>query len=122
MPYKDKLKEQTNRREYYLQNRERIIQGTTAWGKANVEKRREIATKHYATHRESIQAKRKAKYQYAESGTCPICLEFARLDQDHNHQTGMLRKKICRPCNLLLGHARESVTTLRRAATYLEGV
>lgn len=38
---------------------------------------------------------------------------------DHCHKTGKVRGVVHRECNLLIAHARESVTVLRRAIDYL---
>lgn len=53
-------------------------------------------------------------------GTCPICSRDTKLAQDHCHATGLTRDPICRNCNMMLGLAADSPTTLRSAATYLE--
>ncbi len=40
---------------------------------------------------------------------------------DHDHQNGKVRGIICRNCNLMLGHAKDSVEVLRKAIKYLRG-
>lgn len=40
---------------------------------------------------------------------------------DHDHATGKVRGLLCSNCNSILGHAKDSVQTLRRAISYLGG-
>lgn len=54
--------------------------------------------------------------------SCEICgRDIARdaVNFDHDHQSGTLRGMLCRDCNLLLGHARDEVSTLEAAIRYL---
>lgn len=53
------------------------------------------------------------------TGICEICKETAPLVIDHHHESGLVRDKICRFCNGLLGYARENVEILDAAITYL---
>ena len=39
---------------------------------------------------------------------------------DHDHLTGKVRGLTCHGCNLLLGHAKDSIEILRRAISYLK--
>lgn len=64
----------------------------------------------------------------AHSGLCDICgrppqaavQPNRRLSIDHDHETLIFRGLICHDCNLMLGHARDSVKTLLSAIDYLE--
>jgi hypothetical protein len=55
---------------------------------------------------------------------CVICkekLQFGHLSAiDHCHKTGKVRGILCRSCNLLLGHAKDSIETLKSAQEYLK--
>lgn len=55
---------------------------------------------------------------------CAICGRerdgYRRLSIDHDHATDQIRGLLCRPCNMLLGNARDSVEILRAAIAYLE--
>jgi hypothetical protein len=57
---------------------------------------------------------------------CGICArDFTAEDSrwvhiDHDHATGIVRGVLCQWCNLLLGHSRENVDTLRAAIDYIE--
>jgi Recombination endonuclease VII len=39
---------------------------------------------------------------------------------DHDHRTGKVRGILCGGCNLILGHAKDSVEVLQRAIFYLQ--
>jgi len=56
----------------------------------------------------------------AQGGRCYICRRATgktrRLSVDHDHATGAVRALLCRPCNSMLGHVRDDIETLRRAA------
>jgi hypothetical protein len=56
---------------------------------------------------------------------CAICgkdqLEFkTSLCVDHDHNTGKIRGLLCKNCNLILGNAKDDISTLINAAKYLE--
>lgn len=52
---------------------------------------------------------------------CAICGEAGKdMARDHCHATGLSRDRLCRPCNLGLGHFRDSPARLRAAAAYIE--
>ena len=55
------------------------------------------------------------------SGRCEICekVNRKRLTVDHDHATGRFRGFLCRPCNFMLGHAKDNVEILKRAIVYL---
>ncbi|MGW0939070.1 endonuclease VII domain-containing protein [Streptomyces sp. NPDC002666] len=59
----------------------------------------------------------------AQGGTCAICTRATgatrRLSVDHNHKTDEVRGLLCRPCNDMLGHARDDWAFFGRAARYL---
>jgi len=64
----------------------------------------------------------------AQNNLCYICsseLDFVTLGAkaaciDHCHTSGKVRKILCRNCNTALGHAKESVTILKRMIDYIE--
>lgn len=57
-------------------------------------------------------------------GHCAICRRATgasrRLSVDHDHADGKVRGLLCRPCNTMLGHARDRVDFFERAKAYLE--
>ncbi|MDX3260741.1 endonuclease VII domain-containing protein [Streptomyces sp. MI02-2A] len=58
-----------------------------------------------------------------QDGRCAICQRATgasrKLSVDHNHKTGEVRGLLCRVCNNLLGHARDSTEFFDRAKQYL---
>lgn len=59
-----------------------------------------------------------------QCGRCAICRAAhngkRRFDVDHDHDSGEVRGLLCTSCNRMLGHARDSIITLRRAIAYLQ--
>lgn len=64
----------------------------------------------------------------AQELKCPICtkeFDFFNSDikhrpaVDHNHDTGVVRGILCGGCNFLLGHARDDVSIIEKAISYL---
>lgn len=60
-----------------------------------------------------------------QNKTCGIC--GLKQDQykknfsvDHCHKTGLVRGLLCSKCNILLGHASDSVAILEKAILYLK--
>ena len=51
---------------------------------------------------------------------CPICGSEEPLVVDHDHSTSKVRGLICNHCNLVLGHAKDNIETLKNAIKYLE--
>ena len=56
---------------------------------------------------------------------CLICgFDFTTQEKnphvDHDHVTGQVRGILCHYCNLMLGHAKDNVSTLQNAITYLQ--
>lgn len=65
-------------------------------------------------------AEREALFD-AQGRRCPICRTGeGPWHVDHDHKTGLVRAVLCRACNVLLGAARENVSTLRAAIDYLQ--
>ena len=59
-------------------------------------------------------------------GACDICHRVPEVDSkgrtlrvDHDHDTGEVRGLLCNGCNLLLGHAGDSIELLAAAIQYL---
>lgn len=60
----------------------------------------------------------------AQCGCCVGCGDHQSiltkaLHVDHNHDTGKVRGLLCRHCNLIAGHAKDSVRTLHRITDYI---
>jgi hypothetical protein len=60
-----------------------------------------------------------------QKGLCLGCYKHQSnckraLHVDHDHKTGNIRGLLCHECNSVLGYTKDSPTTLRRLADYLE--
>lgn len=66
-----------------------------------------------------------SEYEYrrrmkAQGFKCACCSgPFDKICIDHDHVTGVVRGLVCRGCNLMLGHAKDSIDVLRKAIKYL---
>jgi len=57
----------------------------------------------------------------ALGGKCEICgTDQQTLQVDHNHTTSKIRGYLCGHCNRGLGHFKDSLSLLQKAALYLE--
>lgn len=58
-----------------------------------------------------------------QRGLCALCRRATgasrRLSVDHDHADGQVRGLLCRPCNTLLGHARDKTAFFLRCILYL---
>jgi len=57
----------------------------------------------------------------SQNWLCAICDRKKKLSVDHDHKTGVVRKLLCRSCNLGIGLFEESIKRLQRAIHYLVG-
>jgi len=84
---------------------------------------REAAHERAVADRYGLAAGDYGRLYAAQSGICAICQRATgrtrRLSVDHDHLTGRVRGLLCRPCNDLLGHARDSEAFFLRVLTYL---
>lgn len=59
-----------------------------------------------------------------QDGKCAICGNtFVKAKEphvDHDHESGRVRELLCCRCNPMLGHAKDSIATLRAAIAYLQ--
>lgn len=58
-----------------------------------------------------------------QGGKCALCRRATgasrKLSVDHDHATGLVRGLLCRPCNTMLGHARDKALFFLRCILYL---
>ena len=55
-----------------------------------------------------------------QHGCCASChTPTDKLVVDHNHETGEVRALLCNHCNLMLGHAKDTIWRLQNAIQYL---
>ena len=101
------------------------------WFEANKDRLALTKIKPDALRKASWQIKHKYKISYEDyaamlqeaNGKCSICGEVSkdnrRLCVDHNHETGQIRGLLCKHCNWLIGHSRESTIILNNTIDYL---
>jgi hypothetical protein len=79
--------------------------------------------KTYGLHTSAMGSEYDDIYEHQE-GRCFICRRATgatrRLAVDHDHEHGWVRGLLCKPCNRMLGHARDDVQFFARAIAYLE--
>lgn len=142
---KDRLKKESNehyhanrdreivrRREYYRNHREESLEKVKKYYHEHKEQNKEQRKEYSRTHkRESKNRSLKSLYgidieQYEEmykqqEGKCATCGTYQdSLVVDHSHQTGKVRKLLCKKCNLALGYVNDDPTTLRNMIAYLK--
>lgn len=114
------------KRIYTAEQRERNNEAQRRRRAKNPERVREIG-------RTSEQRRRLKRYgltydQYIsllneQNHSCAICntKKSGKRDWhvDHCHETGRVRGILCHHCNILLGHAKDNVTILKKAIEYL---
>lgn len=68
------------------------------------------------------------RLQESQQGKCYICPTIPHgkskgnsLNIDHDHDTGEVRKLLCSPCNMALGHFKDDIGIIEKAIAYLEG-
>lgn len=82
--------------EYYLKNRERIKERTSAYSKANPDVNRRSKRKQYY----GISDEQYQDLASRANGHCELCgRKPKRLIIDHNHNTGAVRGLVCDGCN-----------------------
>lgn len=104
------------------------------YNKLHPEKHRAANLKYERVHKDRV-VNRKLLQKYGISlqekiqlfekqlGLCAICeFKFETVYSahvDHDHKTGKVRGLLCLTCNHLIGKAKDSVSILQKAATYL---
>ena len=53
-------------------------------------------------------------------GTCELCDHERDLLQDHNHENGLCRGRLCSSCNHLIAQFDRSAEFIRRMLAYIE--
>ena len=123
-------------RKQYSENREQIQYRRRERHQERIEQEREYkrlwARKNYEGQRKYL-LKRNFNMTLEEydvllekqCNRCAICGKTPeendrRLAVDHDHETGEVRGLLCRSCNLILGHAHDTINILARAIVYLE--
>ena len=89
--------------------------------KNDPEYRQRERERHYKT-RWGMSLKERAEKLAGQDWKCAICRHVIddSAHQDHDHETGELRKLLCGHCNRGLGSFYDSVQLLQQAISYLE--
>lgn len=97
---------------YYHANRETAIAARLEWARRNPEAVKAIKAKWaFGISREDFEALPKA---------CEVCGSTDRLAVDHDHETGRIRGRLCRSCNVGIGMLGDDVERLQAALDYLQ--
>lgn len=115
--------ESTRKREYYLQNKERILEKQKVYVARNRERIKELRRDYYqknkAKWRDNYHSKHSGmtedvveKLRRLQDNACAICsAEFedrSKVMADHCHNTNTPRGLLCRRCNLIEGQVRKT--------------
>lgn len=146
MPYKDQQKRLDYAKYYRALNRDKLRNDKAVYYRSNIVKIKRHLKKYRRKNRKRLNDEQKARYRKnkisvqlsvkrrlyglssevylqmlaEQDGCCAICLEkSSALHVDHNHVTKINRQLLCSHCNFLLGHAKESVSRLQAAISYL---
>lgn len=76
--------------------------------------------KAYALNRKYGLSIEQAQAMQAAQNGCGICQSTEDLVIDHDHQTGALRKLLCRRCNRAIGLFKDDVGLLQSCVEYLK--
>lgn len=88
------------------------------WMEYRRQQQRKNRNKNLEQYRATARKNYKEKYRKFV-GVCPICGFKGKLVWDHNHNTGVFRAWICRPCNGVLGLAKDNSDILNNCIKYL---
>lgn len=119
--------------ELKLKPREAKYPGPRCYTHHHEVKRTRKAARHgtYVERTYNLTAQQYEQLYVAQNGTCAICHRATgatrKLSVDHDHACcngptscgSCVRGLLCRPCNDMLGHARDSVEMFYRAIAYL---
>lgn len=115
----DKCREK-HAEEWKINNRDKLLEHRRKWAKNNPEKIRENSRKQSLRRKYGLTVEEYESILRGQGGVCLICKTVEkRFVVDHDHKTGRVRGILCHNCNLVIGHAKESVAILNRAAKYI---
>lgn len=70
-------------------------------------------------HKYGITYQDYAERVMAQGGCCAVCEQPSILVVDHDHETGLVRGLLCSPCNIAIGHFKNSPERMERGADYI---
>lgn len=102
--------------------RQRLYRATTDYEKRRYKKNAAKERERHLKKKYGVTLATYAVMLEAQERKCAICgvAPGPALNVDHCHVSGYVRGLLCPECNRMLGCARDSADTLRRAAVYLE--
>jgi hypothetical protein len=126
-------------KDYREKNKDRIKAYRTVYNKAYRENNKNNIKNYYQKNKEKIKVKTKAyllqkRYGLTEEGReelwdaqdkrCAVCGTMESTSKnpwhiDHCHTTNTVRGILCHACNMMLGLAKDNITTLQQAIRYL---
>jgi hypothetical protein len=124
-----------HKKQYYVENKERIKAQSKKWHKENAKRKSELNKKWCFNNFEYSQLKRNGISNFTlkdynnmltqQVSGCTICGKTIKeigkaLAIDHDHKTGKVRALLCSSCNLILGNANDNPDILKKAIEYLE--
>jgi hypothetical protein len=120
MPPLTKDEERIYKRNYYLANRDRILERTSKYNREHPEGRRARKTAAQRLAR-GFTADHFEEMLSAQEWCCAIC--DGEIDKtahaDHDHNTNSPRGILCSRCNLAVGLLKDNPETCNSAAEYL---
>ena len=119
MPYKDKEQKKEADHRYRMKHGDHIRELQRQW-RANNKGHKDA---YYRQWRYGMSSEQYEELLKKQNGLCAICAEPPGprgFHIDHDHVSNIVRGMLCQSCNLLLGHAKDSVKRLSSAISYLE--
>ena len=118
--YYQKNKDKVNERQRLERQTPHAKARRRAWDAANQHKRRDKAL----CYKYGLQPGEFEKLLEAQDRKCAICRgdkpRGRNWHVDHDHETGLFRGILCKPCNTALGSFGDTVEGVQRALDYLK--
>jgi len=107
-------------REYYLENRKRILAKSKAWYAANRDQRTKTLRRWWLAKKYGLTPEAFEALLLSQGNVCAICSNRRKsMCVDHDHSTGEVRGILCRRCNTMLGMLGDDAAWLARAISYV---
>ena len=103
-------------RQHYLENKEKRYASNAKWRSENKDLVKSYSKEWLVRRNEKLE--KVAGRPKPE--ICEICGKGGRICFDHCHKTGKFRGWICESCNVLLGFAKDDISTLQSLVKYLK--
>lgn len=112
---------------YYENNKEVLKEKARAYYRKNRKKKISYSSRQHLLKRYNLTLEDYEAMLAEQGGVCAICKQeprTAKLQVDHDHETGKVRGLLCVSCNSGLGHLGDDYNRVLLAAEYLrrEGI